>query len=339
MLLHNSLEEQIFKKKHSIKMITLICLAILLLFFVFFLPMRNTAIAISDDDIFFSEPTVKTTVDNIDPWEPFNRKIFKFNVFIYDNLLIPFGDFYTSKVPLVIRWSFKNLMHNYTFTPRDAILSILDADLEGILVSFWRFAINSSFGCFGLDDIARRLELPSYDKDMGSVLHFYHIPRGNYIMLPILGPSNLRDSIGFASYTLMFSSFWFKYVWQLSDYAYTMSYYDIASIWHIPFSTHEDLIWISFYSEMGNYYNVAIDKILVIKFLSEHAIDRYVNFRTSYFQNLDASEKRYMKLRLEGNTTRLNICDYEGMILMPDECNEDPKIYNTIIGDKNRNNR
>ncbi len=304
----------------------------ILSFSVLFLSTKN-AIADDDDDMFFHESSV--VINKTDPWEAFNRKIFKFNVFFYDNLLIPFGNFYTNNIPLVVRWSFKNIAHNYTFTPRDAILSVLDADLEGILVSFWRFAINSFFGCFGVDDPATKLGLMPYDKNIGNILYFYHIPRGNYIMLPLIGPSNLRDTIGQAMYMLTTSTMWLKYVFHAGDYAYIMSYYDAASVWHIPFRSNEDLIWISFYTEAGNYFNVAIDRIQTIKFLSENAIDRYVSFRTSYFQNLDLSEKRYIKRRIEGNTTRLNICDYEGMTVLPDECDEDPKVYNTIVGNKN----
>src|SRR5574344_2436964 len=86
----------------------------------------NIAIADEDDNEVFAETKQTSLKDNTDPFEPFNRTIFKFNIVIFDKILVPFGDWYNSKIPLPVRWTFKNFVQNYTETPQDAILSVFD---------------------------------------------------------------------------------------------------------------------------------------------------------------------------------------------------------------------
>ena len=282
-----------------------------------------------DDEEFFTVPAVKKeiSISNQDPWEKFNRKIFAFNVVVYDNLLIPFADWYNNKIPLAIRFTFKNIMQNYVVNTSDAILSILDLDLEALATTFWRWAINSVFGVFGADDVAYITGLTAYNKSIGKILHFYHIPRGPYLMLPLLGPSNLRNGLGLATFSLLTSSFCWSYIFQLKKYSHIFSYLNLTSGWRIPFRSNDELIWISFSHSIGYYIHVASTQGTVINFLSASAIDRYISFRTAFFQSLDKDEREYIKNRFEGKTTRKNVCDYDAMVELPDECYEDPKTY------------
>ena len=264
-----------------------------------------------DDEEFFAVPPVKKEIStlNQDPWEDFNRKVFAFNVVIYDNVLVPFADWYNDKIPLEIRFTFKNIMQNYVGNTNDAILSMLDFDLEALTTTFWRWAINSIFGVFGTDDVAYVAGLTAYNKSIGKVLHFYNIPRGPYLMLPLLGPSDLRDGLGLVAFSLLTSSFCWSYIFQLKQYSHIFSYLNITSGWHIPFRSNDELVWISFFHSIGYYIHVASAQGTVINFLSASAIDRYVSFRTAFFHSLDKDEKEYMKNRIEGKTTRKNVCD------------------------------
>jgi phospholipid-binding lipoprotein MlaA len=63
-------------------------------------------------------------------------------------------------------------------------------------VTFQRFAINSTVGVLGLFDVATDWELPFHDADYGQTLAIWGIGEGPYLVLPILGPSNLRDAVG-----------------------------------------------------------------------------------------------------------------------------------------------
>ncbi|GEM_PF-2940838 len=316
------------KKKHSSLFILFFCVVFIFGNFTF---AKITFADDDDDEEFFSAPQIKKEVklSDYDPWEGFNRKIFSFNLIVYDNFLVPFSNWYNDNIPLAIRFTFKNVMQNYVVNTNDIILSVLDFDLEAIVVSFWRWTINSIFGVFGGDDVAYDAGLMSYNKSIGDVLYFYHIPRGPYLMLPLLGPSNLRDGLGLTLFTITTSSFCWSYIFQAKKYPHLLSYLNVSSFWHFPFSTKDDLIWISFFHSVGYYMHIASTKGKVINFLSTSAIDRYVSFRTAYFQTLDKEEKNYMDARMNGKTTRKNVCDYDAMIEVPDECNEDPKIYKT----------
>ena len=176
--------------------------------------LQKPALADDDDEFFAETPKTKIQANNLDPFESFNRKIFAFNIVIYDKMLVPFSDWYNENIPLAVRFTFKNIMQNFSTNTRDIILSVFDFDIEAILTSFWRWAIKSTFGVFGGDDVAHTVGLYAYEKSIGNILYFYHIPRGPYLMLPILGPSNLRDGIGLLAYTLTTSAFCWRYIFR-----------------------------------------------------------------------------------------------------------------------------
>ena len=249
---------------------------------------------------------------------------------LYVNILIPFDDCYEKNIPVGVRWTFKNYMENWTERPNDVILSILDFDIEGILVSYWKFFVNTVFGLFGGDDVAYFVGLKSYKKSIGNILHFYHIPTGPYFMLPLLGPSNIRDSFGLVGYYFLTSSFWMKFI--IGNYSNMFAMHNVANpFWFIFHNSSNDLININFAMSWGYYFQIFLTKGSTITFLSNSAIDRYVSFRTAYWQNLELEEKRYENLRFNGSVEILNKCDYEAHILLPEECEDDPKSYSLSL--------
>ena len=146
-----------------------------------FSPFAFTKIALADDADDDEDAFAEIQqIEAYDPWESLNRKIFGFNEVVFDNVYIPFGRWYENNIPLAVRWSFKNFTQHYTETPQDMILSVLDFDLEGFLVSLWRFTINSTIGMYGILDPANDLGLKSVHKTFGQVFHFYGIPAGPY---------------------------------------------------------------------------------------------------------------------------------------------------------------
>ena len=285
------------------------------------------AFADEDEDIFAEADaiTVNLHANEYDPWEKFNRKIFAFNGLLSYYVLIPFSDWYEKKLPIQVRWTFKNYMQNYTENATDILYSTLDFDLEAIAVSFWRFTLNTLFGMFGGDDVAYLVNLQPYRKSIGNILQFYHIPRGPFLILPILGSTNLRDGIGTLAGFLLTTSWitkpllldWFK----LFYYQYTFSPF------YIPFHKTSDLVWTSFGWGIGLYIHKFSEQGKMASTLDFNSKDIYIDARTQYYQMLDKTEKKYIDLRMNGTTTRTNVCDYDAMVELPEECYEDPKTY------------
>ncbi len=144
--------------------------------------------------------------------ESFNKKSFKFNEFFYKFTFYPVYDFFVNYLPIEPIWIVKTISQNYINTPSDIILSFLDLDLEAALISFWRFAINSTFGVFGVFDIASEFGLRTTPKSLDMILEKFGIPEGDYFVLPFFGPcvarSILNDVFKISS-SFLFLSFTF----------------------------------------------------------------------------------------------------------------------------------
>ena len=278
---------------------------------------------VDDDDDAFAEIQ---QIEVYDPWERLNRKIFGFNEVLYDKIYIPFGNWYENKISLSVRWSFKNFMQHYTDTPQDIILSVLDFDLEGFLVASWRFLINGTIGLWGILDPANDLGLKSVHKTFGQVFHFYGVPQGPYLMIPFIGPSNLRDTIGMVTEFVITNYFFMKTFFGEKP-TYLFTYQNVFSPFFYFHPKLSSLTWIAFGNSIGKYFNKFAIARPTLEILSQGAIDKYLNFRTGYYQSLKNEEEKYDRLRKNGKLKRENMCDYDAMILLPDGCNDDPKTY------------
>lgn len=135
--------------------------------------------------------------DNIeeiqDPFIKFNRKMYSFNSVLDTYFLRQYARLYEKITPLELRNLIANGIDNYK-TPISVVNSALQKNGKNTALHFWRFVINSTLGCFGLFDIATKmgLEKPPH-KNFGSTLAYLGAKPGPYIMLPIFGPTNLRD--------------------------------------------------------------------------------------------------------------------------------------------------
>ena len=170
--------------------------------------LSNNVFAESDDELFaeIDNIQIQKNISNNDPFEKINRKIFNFNLSFWDTILVPFENKW-NKIPINIRQAINRSGENYIQQPTNIVYSVLDADLETMTISFWRFTINTIFGLFGIFDVASDLGLPKIKKTFSDILYFYHIPRGPYIMLPFIGPSNIRDTSGLLFGSLLTSYF------------------------------------------------------------------------------------------------------------------------------------
>lgn len=132
-----------------------------------------------------------------DPLEPLNRGIFQFNDALYIHVLDPASRGYKKVLPLDMRQAIDNFFNNLMF-PLRMVSSVLQGKLERAGQEIARFVINTSLGVGGMGDAAQDLfELPAPPKeDLGKVMATWGMGHGFYLVLPVLGPSSLRDGIG-----------------------------------------------------------------------------------------------------------------------------------------------
>ncbi len=132
-----------------------------------------------------------------DPLEPVNRYVFAFNQAVDTTLIEPTATFYRDFVPDPARDSVRNFLRNLE-SPIVLANDLLQRDFEAAGITTQRFFINTTAGILGLFDRAAEMGLERRDEDFGQTLGSYGIGPGIYIVLPILGPSNLRDIAGMA---------------------------------------------------------------------------------------------------------------------------------------------
>jgi len=132
-----------------------------------------------------------------DPWEPMNRSVHAFNQGADKYVLKPVATGYRKVVPSFFRDAvtsfFDNLAQPVHFA--NALLQGQSKDAGAVL---GRFAVNSTFGFFGLFDVASEAGIPNPENDFGQTLAKWGWKGdgGPFVMLPVLGPSNVRDGIG-----------------------------------------------------------------------------------------------------------------------------------------------
>jgi phospholipid-binding lipoprotein MlaA len=130
-----------------------------------------------------------------DPLEPLNRAVFRFNDAADQVVVKPLAKGYRAAVPGIVRIGVSNFFSNL----EDLWISVNDV-LQGKfqqgLEDFTRVIFNSTFGMAGIFDFASELGLPKHNEDFGQTLGSWGVGSGAYLVLPILGPSTIRDGFG-----------------------------------------------------------------------------------------------------------------------------------------------
>jgi phospholipid-binding lipoprotein MlaA len=132
-----------------------------------------------------------------DPWEGLNRKIFWFNEQVDRYVLEPAAKGWDFVVPDRAERSVSNFFSNVRF-PIVAGNDLLQGKLEDAGRETGRFVVNTTVGLAGFFDPATSLGLERREEDFGQTLGWWGVPAGPYLVLPLLGPSNVRDTIGLA---------------------------------------------------------------------------------------------------------------------------------------------
>lgn len=143
-----------------------------------------------------------------DPLEPLNRAFFVFNDKLYFWVLKPVKTGYSAVLPWDIRMVIGNFFNNLA-SPVDFVNTLLQGRFNDAGAVLGRFVINSTLGVFGFGDAAAEaFDIQPRSGDFGETLGVYGIGEGIFINWPLLGPSNIRDSVGLVA------------DWQLHPYNY-----------------------------------------------------------------------------------------------------------------------
>lgn len=142
-----------------------------------------------------------------DPLEPMNRAVFSFNEHLDTYVARPAAVGYKKVTPAPVRTAIGNVFSNLgdigNFANNLLQLKITDATEDLVRVAF-----NTTFGLGGLLDWASAAGLPKHSQDFGLTLARYGVPAGPYLVLPLFGPSSVRDSTGWAFSSLVSPTTW-----------------------------------------------------------------------------------------------------------------------------------
>ena len=205
-----------------------------------------------------------------DPLEPINRAIFSFNNAVDKIVLEPAAKGYR-KLPSPLQSGITNFLGNLKM-PLVIVNQILQGQIPNAVESTGRFAINSTVGIVGLVDVATKMGLEEKDEDFGQTFATWGVGDGFYLVLPIFGPSNIRDAVGTAlTYTLDPVN------------AYLVSE---GEAWAVPVRATINAV---------DYRSKIIDEVNTLR---NNSVDFYAAVRSSYNQNRKAAIRNVDKTEL-----------------------------------------
>jgi phospholipid-binding lipoprotein MlaA len=131
----------------------------------------------------------------LDPFERFNRSVFRFNQNLDRTIARPIAVAYTKVAPQPVRSGVANFLDNLSY-PTVVVNDLLQAKPTQFAHDTARLVVNTTLGIGGLFNPASKLGLDANDEDFGQTLGRWGVPQGPYLMLPVLGPSSIRDAVG-----------------------------------------------------------------------------------------------------------------------------------------------
>ena len=154
------------------------------------------AVALAASVLAWATPQAALAQDRgADPWMSANRGIFRFNDALDRWALEPVAKGYDFVLPDRVQGWVTNFFANLWF-PVVFTNCVLQAKPHEATQSLARFMLNTTIGVGGFGDPATRLKVPAPDEDFGQTLGFWGVGTGPYVVLPLFGPSNVRDTFG-----------------------------------------------------------------------------------------------------------------------------------------------
>lgn len=155
-----------------------------------------SAHAETQESVVESQVDAVSTAKNPDPFEKLNRSVFKFNDAADRYFLRPIAVTYQKITPQPVDNGITNFFNNLG-EPITVMNQVLQGKLLLAVKDTGRFVVNSTAGVLGFFDVARHIKLERHNEDFGQTLGWWGVPSGPYITLPFMGPSTIRDAVGF----------------------------------------------------------------------------------------------------------------------------------------------
>ncbi|PIT74076.1 VacJ family lipoprotein [Limnohabitans sp. G3-2] len=129
-----------------------------------------------------------------DPWEPMNRSVYNFNEMLDNVAIQPAAKAYTAVLPSPVRTGIHNFVGNLgdVWTLANTAMQL---KLQATAETFMRISVNTFLGLGGVLDVATEMRLEKRKEDFGQTLGYWGVKPGPYVVLPVLGPSTLRDAL------------------------------------------------------------------------------------------------------------------------------------------------
>ena len=159
----------------------------------------------------FVQKDIVYPIDAYDPWECFNRDMYMFNYYFDKYVFLPIVGAYEWITPDYIEDRISGIFNNLGELS-NLTNNLLQLKGQGTAITTGRIVVNSTVGLAGMYDPASKWGMTEHDEDFGQTLGHYGIGAGPYLVLPVLGPSTLRDTSGLAVDTTVRLVFW-NWVW------------------------------------------------------------------------------------------------------------------------------
>jgi len=225
-----------------------------------------------------------TATDPRDPIEPINRGIYHFNDAVDKAVVKPVAQGYKAVLPGPVRTGVTNFFSNIDDV-LIALNNVLQFKFDRAASDVARVMFNTTFGIAGIFDVATEFGLEKHNEDFGQTLGYWGVGDGPFLMLPILGPSNLRDTVGLAAY------------YELDP---------VLNLDHVP--TRNTLTGVRFIDRRARLLDAE-------KVLDEAALDPYTFLRDAYIQHRRS-------LVYDGNPPREKLLDEEEPAAQPEKRSE-----------------
>lgn len=201
---------------------------------------------------------VNSSYEINDPFESYNRAVFKFNAGVDKILIHPTLKAYRTVVPRIARTGVRNFFRNLK-SPIIFVNQVLQGDVLGARDVFVRATVNTLLGIGGLFDLAGYEGIEYETEDFGQTLAVWGVDHGPYVVVPFLGPSSLRDYIGYG----------------------VDSFADPVRLYYHNVDREE-----VYYAKLaGDYVLLRLELMDVLEDLEQTSFDYYAATRSTYYQN------------------------------------------------------
>jgi len=156
---------------------------------------RLAAFALISISLVLLTGCASTSSPDNDPWEGFNRKVTAFNIKADERVLVPISKGYQKILPQPVRNGVRNFILNLR-EPYNVLNDLLQGQFRLAARDTGRFLVNTIIGAGGFNDVASYMDMPRRNEDFGQTLAVWGVPSGPHLVIPFLGPSNFRDTVG-----------------------------------------------------------------------------------------------------------------------------------------------